>query len=100
MELAAVILGGPFAAFALLGILAPLRRTGRLAGYVSILGIGASFVASLLLPRPLHGGFDPAQPHKRKAFATLEELERCGRRLEDLRAQLGRVDNSSIPSTF
>jgi NADH-quinone oxidoreductase subunit L len=49
VDLAAVILAGPFTAFALLGLVAPLRRAGTAAAYVSIAGIGASFVASILL---------------------------------------------------
>jgi NADH-quinone oxidoreductase subunit L len=49
MTAVAIILGGPFLAMAILGIVPPLRRTGRLAGLVSIAGIGASLVASLLL---------------------------------------------------
>ena len=48
MTLVAIILGGPFLAMAILGILPPLRRTGRGAALVSILGIGASLVASVL----------------------------------------------------
>ena len=49
MTLVAIILGGPFLAMAILGLLPPLRRTGRPAAYVSILGIGASLVASIAL---------------------------------------------------
>jgi NADH-quinone oxidoreductase subunit L len=49
VELAAVILGAPFLAFALLGVVPALRRTGKPAGWVSIAGIGASLVASTLL---------------------------------------------------
>jgi NADH-quinone oxidoreductase subunit L len=49
MTLVAIILGGPFLAMAILGIVPPLRRTGRPAGLVSILGIGASLFASLML---------------------------------------------------
>jgi NADH-quinone oxidoreductase subunit L len=47
--LAAIVLGGPLAAFVALGLVAPLRRTGRAAGLVSIAGIAASFVAALAL---------------------------------------------------
>ena len=49
MTLVAIILGGPFAAMAILGILPPLRRSGRPAAALSMLGIGASLVASILL---------------------------------------------------
>ena len=45
----AIILGGPFLAMAILGIVPSLRRTGRPAGYFSILCIGASLVASIAL---------------------------------------------------
>jgi NADH-quinone oxidoreductase subunit L len=47
--LATVTLGAPFLAFALLGVIPALRRTGRGAGYVSIAGIAASLVASSAL---------------------------------------------------
>ncbi len=49
IALATVVLAGPFAALALLGVLPPLRRSGRPAGYVSILGIGTSLVAAVAL---------------------------------------------------
>jgi NADH-quinone oxidoreductase subunit L len=49
LGLTAIILGGPILAFALLGVIPGLRRTGRPAGYLSILGIGASLAASLAL---------------------------------------------------
>ena len=54
MTYAAIVLGAPFLAFALLGVVPALRRTGKGAGYVSIAGIAASFLASLgLLSRHL-----------------------------------------------
>ena len=40
MELAAIILGGPLVALVLLSLIAPLRRSGRPAAFVSILLIG------------------------------------------------------------
>ncbi len=45
----AIILGGPFLAFVAPGLVAPLRRTGRLAAYVSVAGIGAALGAALAL---------------------------------------------------
>ena len=47
MQLVAIVLGAPFLAFVLLGVVAPLRRAGRLAGYVSIAGIGAALAAAI-----------------------------------------------------
>ena len=47
MTQALVVLFGPLAAFALIGLLPPLRRSGRPAAIVSIAGIGASFVAAI-----------------------------------------------------
>lgn len=49
MGLPLVVLGGPLLAFAALALLPPLRRTGRLGAWVSILGVGASLAASLAL---------------------------------------------------
>ena len=49
MPLVAIILGGPFLAMAILGLLPPLRRSGRPAAYFSIAAIGAGLVASILL---------------------------------------------------
>jgi len=49
VELAAIILGGPLLALVLLGLVAPLRRSGRPAAWVSITGIGASFGAAFTL---------------------------------------------------
>jgi len=45
----AIILGGPFAAMVILGLLPPLRRSGRPAAYFSIACIGAGLIASILL---------------------------------------------------
>jgi NADH-quinone oxidoreductase subunit L len=49
MSHVAIILGGPFLAMAILGVIPALRRTGKLAGYLSILGISSSLLASLWL---------------------------------------------------
>ena len=49
MDLAAIILGGPFLAFALLGLIPALRRSNWLAPWVSITGIFASLAASVVL---------------------------------------------------
>jgi len=49
VKFAAIILGGPVLALVLLGLVAPLRRSGRPAGYVSIAGIGASLAAAVAL---------------------------------------------------
>jgi len=54
MGLAAIVLLAPAVAFAALGVLPPLRRSGRGAGVFSILGIGASLVASLVLLGRFH----------------------------------------------
>ncbi len=48
MLLAQLILAGPFVAFVLLALLSPLRRSGRPAAYVSILGIGVSLAAAVM----------------------------------------------------
>jgi NADH-quinone oxidoreductase subunit L len=45
----AIILGGPFLAMAVLGLLPPLRRNGRLSGYFSIACIGSSLAAAIVL---------------------------------------------------
>ena len=49
MDLAAIILGGPFLAFALLGVVPALRRSNWLAPWVSLGGIFASLAASAVL---------------------------------------------------
>jgi len=49
LDLAAIVLGAPFLAFGLLGVVPALRRTGRGAAYLSITAMGASLVASLAL---------------------------------------------------
>jgi len=59
MNLALIVLAGPFAALGILGLVSPLRRSGRPAGFVSILGIGASLVASLLLILRYHADPTP-----------------------------------------
>jgi NADH-quinone oxidoreductase subunit L len=51
MALAAIVLAAPFACFALLGLVPRLRRTGRPAAHLSILGTGASSLAALALLR-------------------------------------------------
>jgi len=43
---AVLVLAGPLAAFALLGIVPPLRRSGKPAAAVAIAGIGVSLVAA------------------------------------------------------
>ena len=60
MKLAAIILGGPLLALVLLGLVAPLRRSGRPAGYVSIAGIGASLAASIALLLRFQANPEPA----------------------------------------
>jgi len=57
--LATIVLAGPFGALVLLGLVAPLRRSGRPAALVSILGIGVSLAASLLLLFRFHGAPQP-----------------------------------------
>jgi len=52
MNLALVVLAGPLVAFALIGLLPPLRRSGRPAAFVSIAGIAASFAAALAQALP------------------------------------------------
>ncbi|HXV75374.1 MAG TPA: proton-conducting transporter membrane subunit, partial [Candidatus Polarisedimenticolaceae bacterium] len=49
MELATVIVAAPFVAFALLGLVAPLRRAGRPAAWVSLAGSATSLATSLVL---------------------------------------------------
>ncbi len=49
MRDAVLVLAGPLAAFALLALLAPLRRSGKPAAAVSLCGIGVSLVAALAL---------------------------------------------------
>jgi len=44
-----IILGAPFAAFAINGLCTPLRRRGKLSAYLSITGICLSLVASIIL---------------------------------------------------
>jgi NADH-quinone oxidoreductase subunit L len=49
MTNALLVLAGPLAAFALLALLPPLRRSGKPAAAVAIAGIGVSFLAALAL---------------------------------------------------
>lgn len=60
MGLPLVVLGGPLLAFAALALLPPLRRAGRLAAWVAILGAGASLAASLALVASYRAHPDPA----------------------------------------
>jgi NADH-quinone oxidoreductase subunit L len=60
MTQALVILGGPLVAFALIGLLPPLRRAGRTAALLSIAGIGASLAAAIAQAMPfLSAGASP-----------------------------------------
>jgi NADH-quinone oxidoreductase subunit L len=59
MPLVAIILGGPFLAMAILGLLPPLRRSGRPAAYFSIACIGASLIASIALFLRFHENPEP-----------------------------------------
>ncbi len=55
--LALLVLASPFVAAFVLGVVPPLRRTGRLAALVSLAGIGVAFVAAARLAAGLwHGG--------------------------------------------
>src|SRR3990172_3430472 len=60
--LALIALWLPFAAFLLLAVIPPLRRTGRLAGWLSILAVTASLVAATriwgLIGRPIEVVWD------------------------------------------
>jgi NADH-quinone oxidoreductase subunit L len=49
MTAALLVLAGPLAAFALLALLPPLRRSGRPAAAVALLGIGVSLLAAIAL---------------------------------------------------
>jgi NADH-quinone oxidoreductase subunit L len=49
MTNALLVLAGPLAAFALLAVVPPLRRSGKPAAAVAILGIGVSFLAAVAL---------------------------------------------------
>jgi NADH-quinone oxidoreductase subunit L len=53
--LALLALWLPFGAFLLLGVVAPLRRRGRLAGWLAILAVAGSLASALLLWRTLAG---------------------------------------------
>jgi NADH-quinone oxidoreductase subunit L len=58
LSLALLALWLPFAAFLLLGVVAPLRRAGRAAGLVSILAVAGSLLAALVLWRTLPGSLE------------------------------------------
>jgi NADH-quinone oxidoreductase subunit L len=60
LRLAAIVLGGPFLAFAALALVPALRRSGRPAGYVSIAAIATSLAASLALLARFAAGPVPA----------------------------------------
>ena len=49
--LALTVLGLPFASFAAIALVRPLRRAGRLAGWVSIGAIACAFLAALAVWR-------------------------------------------------
>jgi NADH-quinone oxidoreductase subunit L len=57
--LASIVLAGPFAALGILALVPALRRSGRPAGYVSILGSAISLVVSLLLVQQYHADPTP-----------------------------------------
>ena len=60
MTQALVVLFGPLAAFALIGLLPPLRRSGRPAALVSIAAIGASLVAAIAQAVPFASATEAA----------------------------------------
>jgi len=60
MTAVAFILGGPFLALVVLGLVPALRRSGRPAALVSILGIGASLAAALKLLLDYRAAPEPA----------------------------------------
>jgi NADH-quinone oxidoreductase subunit L len=60
MTQALVVLFGPLAAFALIGLLPPLRRSGRPAAVVSIAGIGASLIAAIAQAVPFASASEAA----------------------------------------
>ena len=60
MTQALVVLFGPLAAFVLIGLLPPLRRSGRPAAIVSIAGIGASLVAAIAQAMPFASATEAA----------------------------------------
>ena len=55
-----LVLAGPLAAFALLALLPPLRRSGKPAAAVSIAGIGVSLFAAIVLFAKIHGSGNPS----------------------------------------
>ena len=54
MTAALLVLAGPLAAFALLALLPPLRRSGKPAAAVSLAGIGVSLLAAVVLCARVH----------------------------------------------
>jgi NADH-quinone oxidoreductase subunit L len=60
MTAALLVLGGPLAAFALLALLPPLRRSGKPAAVVSLAGIGVSLVAAAALFARVHAAGVPS----------------------------------------
>ena len=57
---ALLVLAGPLAAFALLSVLPPLRRSGKPAAAVSIAGIGVSLLAAMALFARIHAAGVPS----------------------------------------
>ena len=57
---ALLVLAGPLAAFAALAILPPLRRSGKPAAWVSLVGIGISLVAAVALFARVHAAGAPS----------------------------------------
>ena len=55
-----LVLAGPLAAFTLLALLPPLRRSGKPAAAVSIAGIGVSLFAAIVLLAKIHGSGNPS----------------------------------------
>jgi hypothetical protein len=57
---AVLVLAGPLAAFATLGLVPPLRRTGKPAAAVAIAGISVSLVAAVALLARVHAAGVPS----------------------------------------
>ena len=57
---ALLVLAGPLAAFALLSVLPPLRRSGKPAAAVSLAGIGLSLAAAVALFARVHAAGVPS----------------------------------------
>ncbi len=77
VTLALIALLSPVAAFLLIGVIAPLRRSGKPAAYLSILAVATSFISAVLLWRgtsaPVHALWNWLPAHDR-AFATVGVL--------------------------